>query len=155
MHFTIRPASPNDAAAAARVIAKAIRITCVADHGNDEDKIAAWLDDKSEANVEFLINDSASACFVAERTGEIIGFTAACSATLLLLYVDPDASGQGVGTALLETVERRARASGYERITLDSTKTAQRFYQRMGYADDARPGRAVCGVTCYPMAKNL
>lgn len=155
MDFSICAASLDDAAAAAEVIARAIRISCIADHGNDETKIADWLADKSQADVEFLVGDPSSACFVAQRENEILGFAAVSAGVLLQLYVDPGASGLGIGRALLETAEQRPRDDGCERITLDSTKAAQPFYRRMGYTDALRPGSNICGIVCHPMEKRF
>jgi ribosomal protein S18 acetylase RimI-like enzyme len=48
----------------------------------------------------------------------------------------PDAQGFGVGTALLEELERRARARGCSKITLevhDSNEGAKRLYARFGF----------------------
>lgn len=155
MDFVIREACSHDAPAASEVIARAIRITCAADHGNDEQKLSGWLADKSQTNVEFVIDVAPSGCFVAERAGAIVGFTAVSNGTLLQLYVEPNASGLGIGRALLETAEQCARDEGYKRITLDSTETAQPFYRHMGYTDDSRPQSAICGVICYPMKKSF
>ena len=88
MDFAIRAAEPDDAAAAAEIIARAIRITCVAHHENVQEKSAGWLEDKSQTNVAFLIGDPSSACFVAERADEVVGFAAMSADKLLLLYVD-------------------------------------------------------------------
>jgi GNAT superfamily N-acetyltransferase len=155
MDFSIRTASSDDAAGAAEVIARAIRISCIADHGNDEQKLSGWLADKSQTKVEFVIDVAPSGCFVAERAGVIVGFAAVSNGTLLQLYVDPNASGLGIGRALLETAEQCARVEGYKRITLDSTQTAQPFYRHMGYMDASRPQSAICGVICYPMNKSF
>jgi ribosomal protein S18 acetylase RimI-like enzyme len=48
----------------------------------------------------------------------------------------PEAQGFGVGTALLEELERRARARGCSKITLevhDSNEGAKRLYARFGF----------------------
>ncbi len=48
----------------------------------------------------------------------------------------PEAQGQGVGTALLEELERRARLRGCAKVTLevhDSNESAKRLYARFGF----------------------
>lgn len=48
----------------------------------------------------------------------------------------PDAQGQGVGTALLEELERRARDRGCAKMTLevhDTNEAAKRLYARFGF----------------------
>lgn len=52
------------------------------------------------------------------------------------MYVDPDARGSGVATAVLRRLEDEARALGARRVVLE-TGTLQpdaiRFYEREGY----------------------
>lgn len=48
----------------------------------------------------------------------------------------PEAQGKGVGTAILEELERRARDRGCAKMTLevhDSNKDAKRLYARVGF----------------------
>ena len=54
----------------------------------------------------------------------------------------PDAQGQGVGTALLEELERRARDRGCAKMTLevhDTNEAAKRLYARFGFEGWAPP----------------
>jgi ribosomal protein S18 acetylase RimI-like enzyme len=51
--------------------------------------------------------------------------------------VIPEAQGRGVGTALLEELERRARERGAAKMTLevhDTNDAARRLYARFGFA---------------------
>jgi GNAT superfamily N-acetyltransferase len=59
------------------------------------------------------------------------------TAELKRMYVDPQVRGQGVGRALVESLEREARALGVTRIVLETGKRlapAIRLYERLGYA---------------------
>ena len=56
------------------------------------------------------------------------------TAKLRQMAVSPDAQGQGVGAALLQAFEAHARAAGLTGITLAARVTAQKFYERNGYA---------------------
>jgi GNAT superfamily N-acetyltransferase len=52
------------------------------------------------------------------------------------LYARPDFRGKGLGRALYEHAEAFARAAGYERIWLDSSrrfKEARKLYERSGF----------------------
>lgn len=64
------------------------------------------------------------------------------------LAVAPAARGRGVGTALMEECERRARRNGATVLglhTMDMMQTAMRMYERMGFVRvpelDFRPAR--------------
>lgn len=78
--------------------------------------------------------------FVAEERGEILGFIVAYKngsrAYVDYLAVDPKARGRGIGTSLLETVERELAEEGVESISLsvkgDNNKALQ-FYVNRGY----------------------
>jgi len=79
--------------------------------------------------------------WVADREGAIVGTCAirpkeGATCELKRLYVRADARGGGVGQSLYEHAERFARAAGYERIWLDSSRrftAARRLYERNGF----------------------
>ncbi len=63
-------------------------------------------------------------------------FTGRPSVNIHDFCVLPEARGKGVGTALLDELERRARARGCAKITLevyDSNTDAKRLYARRGF----------------------
>lgn len=84
--------------------------------------------------------------------GEIVG-AAVCVWTLatfsgrpgLNLHdfsVLPAAQGRGVGSALLEEMQRRAKARDASKLTLEvvgTNEAAQRLYERFGFAHDDPP----------------
>jgi len=53
------------------------------------------------------------------------------------LYVDPDFTGRGVGTQLLDFA-KRARPRGLRLSTFVSNAGAQRFYERNGFKEVER-----------------
>ncbi len=58
------------------------------------------------------------------------------TAELKRMYVDPQVRGQGVGRALVESLEREARALGVTRVVLETgTRLAPaiRMYEGLGY----------------------
>lgn len=52
---------------------------------------------------------------------------------ILRLYVDPTHQKSGVGRQLLLIMEDKAKELKYSKIRLESSKVAQKFYQKMGY----------------------
>ena len=79
---------------------------------------------------------------VAEDAGELVGFGEVVfepwnrRATIVHLYVSPSSRGRGIGTALLEALDARARAGGARCPWLETQNInypAIRFYRRNGF----------------------
>ena len=88
-----------------------------------------------------------SEVWVAETDGVVVGFLVlVAEADGLLLEgvaVRPTHHGLGVGRALLELAEERARVDGHARIRLYTHETMvenQRLYERIGYVETHRAG---------------
>jgi DNA-binding MarR family transcriptional regulator/N-acetylglutamate synthase-like GNAT family acetyltransferase len=81
------------------------------------------------------------ACWVAVKGGQIMGSVFvveedAETAKLRLLYVEPDARGEGLGAKLVGEVVKFARDAGYRRLTLwtnDNLTAARRIYEKAGF----------------------
>jgi putative acetyltransferase len=61
------------------------------------------------------------------------GYEAAVDAEVTGVYVHPDAAREGVGTAVVETLEARARAEGVDQLGLTASANAVPFYEARGY----------------------
>ncbi|HEY2423200.1 MAG TPA: helix-turn-helix domain-containing GNAT family N-acetyltransferase [Chthoniobacterales bacterium] len=96
-----------------------------------------------EITAHFLkhYDPEAERCWVAERSGEILGCVLLVKsskqiAKLRLLLVEPSARGLGIGKRLVEECIRFAREKGYKKIVLwtQSNLTAARgIYQKAGF----------------------
>lgn len=99
----------------------------------------------------------AVALVITDSTGRVLGLGAIDGAELKWLYVLPPRQRQGLGTALLEALEIRARDAGLERLQLEASPGAASFFRKMGYAGKdvvvRRAGEAQFRVV--PMAKVL
>jgi GNAT superfamily N-acetyltransferase len=81
------------------------------------------------------------ACWVADRSGRIMGSVFvveedAETAKLRMLYVEPEARGEGLGARLVGEVVGFARAAGYRRLILwtnGNLAAARRIYERAGF----------------------
>ncbi|MEU6201414.1 GNAT family N-acetyltransferase [Streptomyces sp. NPDC047061] len=73
---------------------------------------------------------------VAERDGSILGFTTLegepPQGVLGMMFVDPDAIGQGIGRVLFTHAVETAQALGFTRFTIDADPNAEPFYEAMG-----------------------
>lgn len=66
--------------------------------------------------------------------------------------------GKGLGRKLVELMLERARSEGVQTVTLDSTITAYRFYERLGFVDTGplrKQEYGRCSVRGFPMKLNL
>ncbi|MBZ6101117.1 GNAT family N-acetyltransferase [Streptomyces olivaceus] len=73
---------------------------------------------------------------VAERDGGVVGFTTLegepPQGVLGMMFVDPDAIGEGVGRLLFAHVVEAAGTLGFTRFTIDADPNAEPFYAAMG-----------------------
>ncbi len=103
-----------------------------------EATIAAWGSDRVVSRGRLTENLSASPGLVAEHDGERAGFALVRveAGELEVLALRSLREREGVGTALLSTLEVEARRAGCRRVWLVTTNDnldAIRFYQRRGW----------------------
>lgn len=154
MTFEIRAAVPDDAAAICDALRESIQVCCKADHHDDPAIVARWLANKTTENVEKWVTAPHLVALVATRAEDMLGFALLTGHELALCYVVPRALYQGVGKALLQSVEKAALARGVEVLTLDSTRTALPFYTRNGFSSSGLV-RSWAGLEAQPMTKSL
>jgi len=151
----IQPAQPDQAAEICAVIRRSITELCVEDHGNNPEKLARWLENKTVENCEQWLFNRHSQAFVALENDQLVGIIHLDHEGFVhLCYVLASVMGLGVGKQLLQTAEAHARQWGLEEITLESTATAWGFYKSQGYQLMQVPVSAD-GMLFYPMRKPL
>lgn len=138
-----------------RVLIASITELCVPDHGNDPDKLAAWLHNKTPEGVEAMLANPHGGLFVAELDGAVAAVGAVSgNGAITLNYVAPEARFRGVSKAMLAVLESELRALGFAEGRLEATATARSFYEAAGWAEDG-PQAAGRMVNGYPMRKAL
>ncbi|MGC2167605.1 MAG: GNAT family N-acetyltransferase, partial [Acidimicrobiales bacterium] len=100
--------------------------------------VASWLRN--------LVENTAARTVVAEKNGQVLGFTRFGDETanparghVFALYVDPAQSGHGVGRRLLERAIGELDPMSTREVTLwvfEDNQRARRFYQAAGFAPD-------------------
>jgi len=158
----IRRASPQDAAAAAEVLQRSIREVCGPDYGNDPELLDPWCANKTSANLSHWISQPQHDLIVAEQSdaGQIVGRLVGVglldlkAGVIKLCYLVPEALSQGIGKALLQTLEQSARAHGHTQLRLESSLTARDFYLRQGYHLQGEPAPEQ-RIRAFPMVKLL
>ena len=119
----LRPALPEDVQAIADLYSEA-RVAAVpmmppALHSNAEDR--AWF-------ARQLAGPTREA-WVAERSGELVGFAMVDPVWLDHLFTRADAKGEGIGSMLLDLV-KSLRPDGFSLWVFESNTGARRFYAR-------------------------
>lgn len=135
MNFSIRDATVSDFAALRSLREAAIRT--FASRYYSERQIEAWLARFApNGDLTFLTNGCTSVACSASQASRPIGFSSVRLTErphLWALYVDPELSSQGIGTALLESAELKARETRFDRIWTSASLNAVSFYIQHGY----------------------
>jgi len=99
-------------------------------------QLDAWFVERSPAIYAPAL--AAQRIHVACRGDALVGFVGFEPGEVTLLFVDPDASGSGVGQALFEFGLAAARVGHSGPLRVVATKNALRFYERHGFAETGR-----------------
>ena len=127
----LRPFLPGDTPALAALLSAAVFELMEDDYDSDQLDIWAAPADDEEALAKRL---AGALTLVAERDGEPVGFVALTDNRVIeLLYVSPDAAGEGIGTLLCDAIERLAAARGAKSLTADASDTALNFFKNRRY----------------------
>jgi putative acetyltransferase len=98
--------------------------------------IDAWTVPQTEATLAgFVQNVESEIRLIAEIDGEPVGLGAlvVANSELRACYVVPEAARKGVGTAVVDAIERIAREHGVTEIELLASLNAEPFYAALGY----------------------
>ncbi len=127
----LRPYLPADAHALRDLYAQSIEE--LTQDAYDEDQRLAWIE-RAEDEAAFARRLGSGLTLVVGAPGDYKGFATLKDGTHLdMLFVHPHAARQGVGTAIVDALERIAASRGAKAITADASDTALAFFDARGY----------------------
>jgi putative acetyltransferase len=129
--YPLRPFLPADTMALRELFAQSIEELTAEDY--DEDQRVAWASTAADAEA-FARRLGSMVTLVVQVDGEYAGFASLKDNSVFdMLYVHPYFAGQGVGTALADAIETLAKSRGATEITVESSDTAEPFFEDRGY----------------------
>lgn len=154
--LTIRYALPSDAENICHVHHSAVQALR---KGLYEEKILdAWIAAITPVNIRDGMNLTNSIWFIAEAGSKTVGFVALESEKIRSLYVHPECQSKGIGSRLLESLESEAAIKNINKIFLNSSLNACKFYESHGYAMIKKivfKLNETVGMECFEMAKDI
>lgn len=131
--FRLRAGTPHDGEQILNVHRRAILVTARSAYSKQEaESWAAGLvadrygDQMVRAGERFQV--------ATNEDGEIVGFCSVIENELMALYVDPEWSGNGVGSCLMSWAEQRIIDAGHSGIDIKASLNARSFYEDHGYS---------------------
>lgn len=136
----VREATTDDAGAVNSVHRAAIRE--LGPGAYDERQVAAWLEGGEPRS--YPIDAADTGFLAADIDGDVVGFgwldhdpgghlSAPVEGEVTAVYVAPSVARRGVGTALLDALEERARDADLGSLGLRASLNAVPFYEARGY----------------------
>ena len=138
----VRVAVEADAVRICTVLIRSIREICAPDYDNNEEILSDWCSNKTEEIMTQWINNPKNFFIVTETEDDGIVGTALYrrpESTVNMCFLVPEALHKGLGSFMLATMEEEARRLKHSEITLNSSITANKFYQRNGYKPNGEP----------------
>lgn len=114
-----------------KLITQTVHTVCTEDY--TEEELDAWAPYNFDIN---KFRNNIHSCFnlVAISGGKIVGFISTeVNGYINRLYTHKDFLNQGIATALYNKVEEWANQNGILELSLDSSRTAEGFYLKMGF----------------------
>lgn len=152
--ISLRSYRPADLPSVCRLFYETVHTVCASDYSERE--LDAWAPE----NVDISAWNRAlreSLCVVATAGGEVVGFANLSGDYLDRVYVHKDWQRRGVGSSMVDALERTARKREIGALYTDASITARPFFQAMGYRV-VTPQKVVRGgvvLTNYRMEKSL
>jgi chorismate mutase/GNAT superfamily N-acetyltransferase len=131
--LTLRPATGDDAEALAEmfVTAREAAYPAMPRTVHTPQECRRWFREVLGLEPRTIPMPAARETWVAESDGDLVGYAVVDPAWLDSLYVRPDLTGSGIGSALLDLV-KGLRPDGFALWVFETNTRAQAFYRRHG-----------------------
>jgi len=134
--LALRPFLAEDTALLADIFRASIEELTADDYSEVQQKAWASAADEGAAFGNKL---GSQLTLVGTLEGSPVGFASLASGNKIdMLYVHPAAVGQGVGTMLVDALEKLAGARGAAKLIVDASDTARGFFEKRGYIAQQR-----------------
>ncbi len=154
--FNVRRATEIDCQAILRVHIRAVREIANSHYTSEE--VAAWARLREPEHYAESIREKEF--YIAEENGVIVGFGTLnqMQSEIEAVYVSPEVVRRGVGKAILQKLEERARDLSIKSLKMNASLNAVPFYKSAGYESQKEmKHRLASGVEigCVLMTKEL
>ncbi|MGV9007360.1 MAG: GNAT family N-acetyltransferase [Brevundimonas sp.] len=153
----IRPFQDGDAEAMATLYVRAVREIGARDYSPAQ--VEAWAGGASRSGLFRQKMADGRRCWVAlGENGQVTAFVdLEADGHIDFLYAAPEVAGRGVAGALMDVLEAAATQSGLERLYVEASEPARRFFTRRGFDVLYRRDVEVEGVPIhnYAMERRL
>jgi putative acetyltransferase len=132
----LRPFLAEDTPVLAAIFVAAIEELTGDDYSEAQQQAWASTADDEEQFGKRLVGELT---LIATLQNSPVGFAALKGADHIdMLYVHPNAAGQGVASMLVDALEKLAGARGAKTLTVDASDNAQPFFVKRGYVGKQR-----------------
>lgn len=127
--MVIRNFESKDAEAVSFVIRQTMRVSNSSDYSLE--RLEPLIEYFSPEKV--LLLNRERLCLVAEINDQIVGTIAVEDSELVTFFVLPEYQRTGIGTRLLQAIEKMAVENGINFLKLEASITGTPFYEKFGY----------------------
>ena len=139
----LRPFLPADTPVLAAIFAAAVEQLTGDDYSEAQQEAWAAIADDEE---EFGKKLAGELTLIATLRNAPVGFASLKGKDHIdMLYVHPNAAGQGVASVLLDALEKLAGARGVKSLTVEASDNAEPFFKKRGYVAKQRNSVTVNG----------
>ena len=132
----LRPFLPADTPLLVEIFRASIEDLTADDYSQAQQQAWASAADDEE---EFAARLADQLTLIATLDGSPVGFASLKGTDYIdMLYVHPSVTGQGVGAALIDALEKLAGARGAKTLSVDASDNALDFFKKRGYAAKQR-----------------